>query len=250
MLAKGELDFAFAQSDWQLAAYEGTGAFAGRAMTNLRSVMSLYPETITILAGRDSGIFTANDLLGKRIDIGLPASGRHATAAEILRRSGVQISSFRNFAELTQEQAIEGLCDGSIDATLFVVGHPSSLVADAMARCRARIIAPTGPAFTRALEGAADFEKATISADSYPDLLKDVETYSVYATVVTRVDMPFVLVNEMVANMVANLEQFAAELPQLRNLTVEDMQSKGLSAPLHSAAKLAFEEAINNAKGL
>ena len=55
------------QSDWQSAAYDGTDTFAAAGpMTDLRSVMSLYPEAITMLARPDSGIARSTDL---------PASG-------------------------------------------------------------------------------------------------------------------------------------------------------------------------------
>lgn len=46
-----QLDFAIVQSDVQTMALTGEGPFVGKpAFSDLRSVMSLYPETLTVLA--------------------------------------------------------------------------------------------------------------------------------------------------------------------------------------------------------
>lgn len=249
MLENGELDFAFAQSDWQLAALRGTGPFAGRPMADLRSVMSLYPETITILVGRNSGIYSPKDLPGKKIDIGLPSSGRHATALGILERSGMDSSLYGTFAELTQEQAIDGLCDESIDATLLVIGHPSTVVARALSECGARILAPNGPGFQRALANTPDFVGSTIAAGTYPELLQDVESYAVYATLVTRADVAPAIVNAMVWTTLSRLELLSSVEPRLSGLTIDNMRTKGLTAPMHDEATLAIDQfALSSAK--
>lgn len=249
MLHQGELDFAFAQSDWQLAAYEGTGPFAGNAMPNLRSVLSLYPEVVTILAGRDSGIYRSEDLPGKRVDIGLPSSGRHATAKAILSRAGMNVNEFGVFSELTTAQAVSGLCDGTIDATFFVVGHPSESVARALAECEARIIAPSGPIFTRVFSDSPGFVATEIAADTYPLQRQAIKSYAVYATLVTRADVPSSKVSVIVESTLKNLTALTDHVSQLSDLNVPNMSMRGLSAPLHSASSVALEEASRNTNG-
>ena len=79
-LRAGDVDFALAQSDWQRRAYEGTDMFASAGpLEDLRGVMGLYSEEVTVLVSRDSGIGTLLDLRGKIVDIGQPASGRRGT---------------------------------------------------------------------------------------------------------------------------------------------------------------------------
>ncbi|HKM70700.1 MAG TPA: TAXI family TRAP transporter solute-binding subunit [Stellaceae bacterium] len=55
-LQSGELEFAIVQSDVQFAAYKGEGAWTGRPFPALRSVVSLYPELVTVMARADSHI--------------------------------------------------------------------------------------------------------------------------------------------------------------------------------------------------
>jgi TRAP transporter TAXI family solute receptor len=242
MLAQGELDFALAQSDWQLAAYEGTGPFSGNPMSNLRSVMSLYPEVVTILAGRDSGIYKSQDLPGKRLDIGLPSSGRYATAKMILARTGLNVDEFGAFFELTTAQAVSGLCDGTIDATFLVVGHPSDSVARALAECEARLIAPSGPILKNVFAESSGFSALKIAAGTYPEQTQDIPSYAVYATLVTRADVPSSLVTLVVESTLNSMTALKKRVSQLDDLKLSSIGTRGLSAPLHSASSAVLDK--------
>ncbi|AXI46631.1 hypothetical protein C1J03_11735 [Sulfitobacter sp. SK012] len=249
MLQARELDFAFVQSDWQLAAYKGTGLFEGEKMSNLRSVMSLYPEAVTMLAGRDSEIFRSQDIPGKKIDIGLASSGRHATAKEVLRRAGMNVAGYRGFYELTVEQSIRGLCDGTIDASFLVLGHPSELVERALSECGARIIAPSGPVLTRVFSESKGFVPITIPADTYTNQLGEIDTYAVYATLVTRADMASSEVAIVIESTLENLDSLKAQISQLSGLSWKNMATQGLSAPLHPASSVVLENIQKKAAG-
>jgi uncharacterized protein len=60
----GELEFGIVQSDVQFAAYTGIGAWAGRPASELRSVLSLYPELVAIIARAGANIHDLGDLAG------------------------------------------------------------------------------------------------------------------------------------------------------------------------------------------
>src|SRR6516162_7711467 len=78
-LRSGELDFAIVQSDVQYAAYNGRGVWLGYPFADLRSVMSLYPELVTVMARADSSIRNLPDLAGRRVSVGSRDSGTRAT---------------------------------------------------------------------------------------------------------------------------------------------------------------------------
>jgi hypothetical protein len=78
----GELDMGVAQSDWQHHAYSGSSKGSSKEIgpfTELRAVFSVHAEPVSIVAKRDSGIKTVDDLIGKRVNIGNPGSEKEAT---------------------------------------------------------------------------------------------------------------------------------------------------------------------------
>ena len=77
-LRAGELDLALVQSDVQYAGSSGSRALAGCAYPAC-GPSSLYPELVTVVARRASQVGEVQGPKGKRVDIGRPGSGAHAT---------------------------------------------------------------------------------------------------------------------------------------------------------------------------
>jgi TRAP transporter TAXI family solute receptor len=240
-LEEGEVEFALVQSDWQTYAYEGTDLFADAgSMTNLRSVMSLYPEMVTILATRDSGIVDSTGLQGARVDIGQSSSGRYATLRRLIETLGLSRSYFARQSELADTAAIAELCSGRLDAVALIVGHPNAAVARALRTCDIRIASFSGPMIDEAFGDSPNYVSAEIPAEAYPQLESSIDTYAVMATVVTREDIGQELVDAMVAGTLGALGELGTATPILSGLKPATMSTDGLTAPLHEAAASAF----------
>ncbi|MCB1312833.1 MAG: TAXI family TRAP transporter solute-binding subunit [Sedimentitalea sp.] len=242
MLQAGDQDIALVQSDWQRAAYLGESLFAGQApQSNLRSVMALYPETITILAGAQSDIWDTPDLFGRRVDIGPPASGRHASIVAMFDRLGIERKQFAELAELTEDHALAELCSGRVDAAIFILGHPSQMIARAMNDCGARMISLSQPGLRDALASGGEYSAITIPAGTYEGQAEPLESFAVYATVVTRSDVDDAIIETFVASVLDNRRKLAATNPLLAGIDPTMMRGRALTAPLHPAALRAFE---------
>ncbi len=197
-LRSGELDLAIVQSDWLQSAREGTGRFEGEGnFEGLRGVAELYREAITIVVARDAAIARPGDLVGKRVDIGQPASGRRATVDRIFRALEFDVSRLALMSELSSIAAFDELCAGRLDAVFLVVGHPDANVALALSECGARIIALLGTPQGDAIAGLGDYLPGTIAAGTYPELTSPVGTLWVTATLVARSDVPDDVVAEV-----------------------------------------------------
>lgn len=240
-LRNGELDFALVQSDWHRQAYLGTGPYAADGpMDNLRSVMGLYGETLTILARADSGIGGWADILGKRIDIGHPASGRRGTVDQVLAILGMDYADFAQVAEFPVGTALDSLCQGKIDVTILVVGHPNPGLARVMEECDA-VLVPLGPDETEAiLAGLPDLKRSIIAQDSYVGMATGVASVAVTATVVTLAETAPEIVANLVETTLTNLPLLARMAPVLEDLDPARMRTIGLTAPLHDGAESAF----------
>src|SRR5680860_1240162 len=75
-LKTDQIESGFAQSDVTYWAYTGTGPFEGKEPLKKLCVLgSLFAEHVHVVAGADRGIKSVADLKGKKVAMGLPASG-------------------------------------------------------------------------------------------------------------------------------------------------------------------------------
>ena len=89
-IMKGEIEFGIAQADRQYQAINALAEWKSRGpQKDLRAVFGLYTESVTLVATRDSGITTIQDLRGKRVDIGHPGSGLRKNALDALAAAGI-----------------------------------------------------------------------------------------------------------------------------------------------------------------
>ena len=240
-----QLDFAIVQSDVQNMALTGEGPFVGKpAFSDLRSVMSLYPETLTVLSRPDAHILSLGGLVGKRVDIGLPASGRQATAMRLLTALGLDRTDFRALLELSTGTGLDELCAGRIDATVLILGHPSSVVDRAINECDAQLVNISGPEVRAFIEANDDYVYSSIPRSVYGKKGR-ILSIGVLATLVTRTDMPDDIVAAIIKNTTANLPSIGVSAAVLEKLSVRNMQESGLAAPLHPAAAAMFAEIGN-----
>lgn len=240
-LRDGQLDLALVQSDWQAHAVRGTAVFeAAGPMTELRSVLALHPEPVTLLVRREAGIAGLADLAGKRVDIGHPASGRRASAMRLMEAEGIDPASFATVSELQTAAALVELCDGRLDATILVTGHPNRAVAAAMAACDLALADLRGSGLQALVDAGEGFVLSRIARETYPELDRDVVTLAVRATLVARADTPDRVVEALVSAVLESLPALAAREPLLAGLDPKAMATEGLTAELHPAAAAAF----------
>ena len=79
-----------AQADVASWAYHGTAVFKSKgAITNLRAIAALFPESIHLVVLKDSPINSLRDLKGKRVGLGEKESGTLADARIVLEAAGL-----------------------------------------------------------------------------------------------------------------------------------------------------------------
>jgi TRAP transporter TAXI family solute receptor len=242
-ICEGQLDFGVAQSDWQFHAYEGDAPDRVNPCPKLRSVFSVHGEPYQIIAGKDSGIQSWNDLKGKRFNIGNPGSGQRGTTKELIEGHGWTTADFAAATELTSTEQSTALCDGNIDAFGYTVGVPNAGVAVATDGCDAYIVDLSEDDVAKKL--VADhpyYGFTTIPAGTYATTDKDVTTFGVLATFVTSEDVSEDAVYEVTRAVFENLDAFRALHPAFANLDPAKMITNGLSAPLHPGAEKYYKE--------
>ncbi len=238
----GDLEFGIAQSDRNFQAWKGVADWDGRPQSKLRSVFSLHPEIVTLVAAEDSGVRSLGDLKGKRVNLGNPGSGHRGNAMDIFRTAGMDPETDIHAESLKAAEAPKMLQDGRLDAFFYTVGHPNGAMQEATnGKRKVRFIPITN--MEPLLEEFPYYAKATIPASLYPQAANetDVEGIGVMTTFVTSADVPDDVVYAITKEVFTNLDEFKKLHPALAHLTPESMM-QGLTAPLHPGAEKYFTE--------
>ncbi|MEO3431000.1 TAXI family TRAP transporter solute-binding subunit [Pelagibius sp. CAU 1746] len=243
-IANGEQDMGVAQSDWQYHAYNGDtpDKFPNGANKDLRAVFSVHPEPFTVVARKDSGIKTFDDLKGKRVNVGNPGSGARGTMEVLMGALGWQMSDFKLAAELKSAEQAAALCDNKVDAIVFTVGHPSGTIKEATTSCESVLIPVTGAAIDKLVSDNAYYAKAVIPGGTYDGTDVDVETFGVGATFVSSTKTDEDTVYKVVKAVFDNFDRFKKLHPAFSNLKESNMITNNLSAPLHPGAVKYYKE--------
>ena len=243
-IRQGDLDMGIVQSDWQYHAYRGTSAFEQQGENkNLRAVFSIHPEAFTILARKDSGIKTFEDLKNKRVNIGNPGSGQRGTMEQLMQVYGWNHRTYSLVSELKASEHASALCDNKIDAFVYTVGHPSGSFKEATTSCDTVLVSVTGDKVDQLLKDNPYYRTATIPAGMYRGNDSDVQTFGVAATFVTSSEVSNDVVYEITKAVFEDLNTFKGLHQAFGTLKKEEMVADGLSIPLHPGAVRYYKEA-------
>jgi TRAP transporter TAXI family solute receptor len=239
----GEIEFGIAQADRQYQAVNGLAEWKGKGpQKDLRAVFSLYTESVTLIAGRDSGINAIHDLRGKRVDVGLPGSGTRQNAIDALDAAGIEWEKDIEAHEEKLDDRVRMLMHSELDAFFHTVGHPSQDITFATYSDRGARFIPLVN-IERLLAKYPYYSKSVISVKQYPraDNDKDVETIGVKATFLTSAEIPEEVVYAVTKAVFNDLDLLGKYDLVLKTFSKENML-EGLTAPIHPGALRYYRE--------
>jgi hypothetical protein len=166
-IKSGALESGFAQSDVAYWAHTGTGIYDGQGeVENLRAIASLYPESIHLVAHKDSGIESVRDLEGKRVSLDEPGSGTLVDSRIILEAFGLTEDDVE--AEyIKPSPAVAKMRDGQLDAFFIVSGYPTGSVVELASAIGADLVPIDGPEVDALIEQYQFFTRDVIPAGTY-----------------------------------------------------------------------------------
>ncbi|HEY2533504.1 MAG TPA: TAXI family TRAP transporter solute-binding subunit [Xanthobacteraceae bacterium] len=240
-VVSGELEFAIVQSDILFSANKGIGLWDGKPVTGLRSVLSLYPELVSVVARADANVHVLADLAGKRVSVGARATGPRTTWDLI--SGDIPLAMPVRLRELRQDETTSALCTGAVDANLFVVGHPSELVSKWLSACPSNLVAVGGPVVDKIVSKYPSYTRGYIPTEFYhvPDKIM---TFGPMATLVTSASSDPRMVTAIAKTIMTHVAELKTINPVLAGLDAEQMIARTLTAPtpLHPAAAAVYEE--------
>ena len=242
-LAAGEAQFGIAQADHQHQAVRGLGEWSDKGpQAELRAVFSMYPESVTLVAGGDTGINSVNDLVGKVVDIGTPGSGTRQNAIEVLTAAGID---WQNDIEARGEGLDERLArymNGELDAFFYTAGHPNKDIKFATFSVRRARLIPLEKIDGLIAENPY-FSRTRIPVDTYPRAFNnvDIETVGVNATLLTTASVPEDVVYTLTRAVFEYLDTLSGYDTDFSSL-LNDRFLEGLTAPIHPGALRFYQE--------
>jgi TRAP transporter TAXI family solute receptor len=240
----GDLEFGVVQSDRQYQAVHGQSEWKQHGpQTKLRSVFSIHPESVTLMASLNSGISNAKQLKGKRVNLGNPGSGPLQNARDALTAFG--LSEKEITAEYVKAMEAPGLLqDERIDAFFYTVGHPNGNIKEATSgRIQVRFISLKGKGVDLLIAKYPYYTRAIIPIKFYPNARNshDINSFGVRGTLVTSDAVDEEIVYAITREIFENLDRFKKLHPAYSSLTPRGMVS-GLSAKIHRGALKYYRE--------
>jgi len=240
MLKEGKVEVIFVQNDIAYYAATGTEMFKDAKYEEIRGLVTLYPETIQIVARADKGIAAIADLKGKKIAVGAAGSGTVANARQILEAADIAFEDIKA-QYLSFAEAANNIKDGNIDAAFLTAGYPTAAVQDIAAQQDIVIVQVDDVIAAKLIEKYPFYTKQTIPANTYKGVATDSPTVAVKAMLAVSSKMKDNLAYQMVKTLYANSERVKAAHKVGEQIT-KDSGKEGMPIKLHTGAERAFNE--------
>ena len=239
LLQAGKGEAAFALGDSVAFAWAGDAemGFSGK-LDALRTIASVYPNYIQIVASKESGIRTLADLEGKRVSVGAPKSGTEVNARTVFAAAGLTYSDM-SVQYLPFGESVELMKNRQLDATLQSAGLGVASIRDLASSIPINVVAIPVEIVTKI--GDPTFLAAQIPAHTYQGQDEAVPTVAINNLLMTRAGVPDDTVYIMTKSMFENLPELVAAHAAAGAISLQSA-AKGFTVPLHPGAARYYKE--------
>ncbi|WP_274423773.1 TAXI family TRAP transporter solute-binding subunit [Chelativorans sp. YIM 93263] len=239
LLQQGRGEIAFALGDTVKAAWEGDEeAGFSEQLGKLRGIAAIYPNYVQVVASQESGIETFEDLAGKSLSVGAPASGTELNARRIFDAMGMSYDDLSRAEYLPFDESVELIKNRQLDATLQSAGLGVASIKDLALSVPITMVAvPESVAETL----GAPFIAADIPAGTYDGQDEDIPTLAITNILVTHEEVSDEMAYEMTKQLFENLDEMVAAHSAANDISLENAPN-GVPVPLHPGAERYYKE--------
>jgi TRAP transporter TAXI family solute receptor len=241
LLQAGRGELAFSIGDSVDDAWNGVEDAGFKApLTKLRAIAAIYPNYIQIVASKESGIKTLEDLKGKRISVGAPRSGTELNARAIFKAAGLSYADMGRVEYMPYAESVELIKNRQLDATLQSSGLGMAAIRDLAAMMPITFVEI--PQEVIAKIGSPVYQSRPIPAGTYDGQDEDVMTAAITNMLVTHEKVSDEVAYQMTKLMFDNLPRLTSSHSAARDIKLETA-TRGLPIPLHPGAERFYKEA-------
>lgn len=239
LLTDGDAEIAFTMGDATAQAADGTGPFEDDAREGLMAMMTMYPNTMQLIARADAGISSVEDLAGATVSVGDIGSGTELNVQLILDAYDMTYDDFEedflSFAESADQMA-----NGHVDAVFISAGVPTPAITELETNTEIVTVPIDGEGLDNLLNDYDFFNETVVPAGAYEND-EDVRTVAVDNHLLASSELSEDAVYEITSVIFDNLDRIHNSHSEAENITAETA-TEGLVVPLHPGAQRYYEE--------
>ncbi len=239
LLQQGRGEIGFSLGDSLVMGWEGDEEAGFREpLTKLRRIAAIYPNYIQLVATADSGITTLEDLRGKTLSVGAPASGTELNTRAILEAADMTYEDLGQVQYLPFAESVELMKNRQLNATLQSAGLGVASIQD---------LATTNPTTVVEIPAAlvesigAPYAPGIIPAGTYNGQEEDVQTATVINYLVTHEDVSEETAYQMTKLLYENLDRMVSSHSAASAIALENAVDEN-PVPLHPGAERYYRE--------
>lgn len=240
LLQRGRGEIAFALGDSVKLAWEGDAdaGFNGK-LDRLRAIAAIYPNYIQIVASKESGIQSLDDIKGRSLSVGAPKSGTELNARGIFAAVGLSYDELGKTEYLPFAESVELMKNRRLDASLQSAGLGVASIRDLANSIPIRMVAVSADVADKL---GPPYFATEIPAGTYEGQTEAVPTLAVPNVLVTHSKVSDEIAYQMTRQLFENLSDMAAAHKAASSIRLETA-TIGLPVPLHPGAKRYYKEA-------
>ena len=204
----------------------------------VRAIAAIYPNYVQIVASAESGVTNLEDLKGKGVSVGAPASGTELNARAIFAAAGMSYDDLGKLEYLPYAESAELIKNRQLDATLQSSGLGVAFIQDLAATHDINLVGI--PAEVVESIGAP-YVPSVIPAGTYQGQDADVPTAAIGNILVTHDGVDEETAYQMTKLLFENLDRMVAAHSAAGGITPEGA-IVGLPIPLHPGAERYYRE--------
>ncbi|MCA0992240.1 TAXI family TRAP transporter solute-binding subunit [Pseudalkalibacillus hwajinpoensis] len=233
---------AVVMSDVAYDAVEGKGQFEGKKV-DIKALAGMYPNVVQIVATKDSGIKTVEDLKGKKVGVGKVGSGVEQSAQKVLEAVDYTYDDLSKVTHTGYADSVQEMKNGNLDAAFFTSGVPNSNITDLMQQNEITFVEIKGETAEALKEKYPFYKDYKIPAgdEAKYNLENEIVTVGIQNMIIVSPDLDEELVKDMTKRYYEYLGSDEVAVGVLKQLDRDEI-AKDLITPLHPGAKAFYEE--------
>ena len=206
------------------------------AFSDLRFVLGLYDQPVTVVIKDYQDVEQLRDLNGLRFALNQIGSGQRRNVELLLNAASLGLEDVE-IVELPTPSMPQAFCEGEIDVIVQTIAHPSQYYRELLENCDGSIMQLSNIDLIKVKKVDPRAQEIVLNESLYDSLSSNVKTYGYRALLVSTNLVPEKSIQAVIDSISIKFDKFFDIHPALAPYEVQQLGRKGLELPVHPGAK-------------